>query len=170
MNKNKVLSLFKKFLLIIPISGITIISVMPQMRLNYYLVTTFLSSSVYIVLLNFPILSNIMHTKPIYYEDLEDSDVEEHSEKRSYQILFDIIIQPPLAIFVAILSAYLIYRVKHSNLSPFEVVGIVGGNISIYGRAQKWIGQILLFYLKWRKDKMQKKRKSSLTENENNGV
>jgi uncharacterized membrane protein len=164
--KMKAWSLIKKMLLVIPITGAVVLGVLPEMRLNYYLVTTFLSSSVYILLLNFPTLGSVMHTKPIYYEDLEDSDVEEHSERRVYQHLFNNVIQPPLAVFVAILSAYLIYKVKHSQLSPFEIVGIVGGNISMYGKAQKWIGQILILYLKWKKDRMQRKRKTSMSENE----
>jgi uncharacterized membrane protein len=163
MNVKKI-NLVKRGLLIIPLSGIVVVAVIPEMRLNYYLVTTFLSSSMYIILLNFPVLGSIMHTKPIYYEDLEDSDVEEHSERRVYQHLFIRIIQPPLAMFVAILAAYLIYKVKHSTLSPFEIVGIIGGNISIYYSGQKLIGQFLLWWLKWRKDKMQTKRKMSIEE------
>jgi hypothetical protein len=103
----------------------------------------------------------MMHEKPVYYEDLEDNEVECFSERKAYQRLFTKIIQPPLSLFVAILAAYLIYKVKHSNLSPFEIVGIVGGNLSMYSKAQKWIGQVALWYLKRKKDKLQTKRKTS---------
>jgi hypothetical protein len=156
------------------VSGAVVMGVIPEMRLNYYLVISFFSASVYAVLINFPTLAVMMHTKPVYYDDLEDEDVVDidgnhHTEpgkREAFQRLFTRIIQPPLAIFVAILTGYVLYRVKTTQLSLFEIFGVIGGNISIYASCQKYLGQLLLLFLNWRKEKLQRKRKTSLAENE----
>jgi hypothetical protein len=63
---------------------------------------------------------------------------------------------------MAILTGYFVYKVKSSTLSPFEIVGVVGGNLSLYGNAQRKIGQWIIDFLEWRKKKVQQQRKNSI--------
>jgi hypothetical protein len=63
---------------------------------------------------------------------------------------------------MAILTGYFVYKVKASTLSPFEIAGIVGGNLSLYGNAQRKIGQWIIDALEWKKKKVQQQRKNSV--------
>lgn len=150
-------------LITLPVCGI-LWGIFPRLRLEYYTVVSMCAVSAYSLLINFPSLSHIMHRKPIYYEDLEDTDAESHSEKVGYQRIFVRVINVPLSIFIAMLAGYFIYRVKDSTLSPFEIVGVIGGITSIYGNGQKRVGQFIIDILNWRKQKFQKQRKLSHSE------
>ena len=123
-------SFSKRFSLIVPISGGVVIAVNDYVRFNYYLVMVYIFISMYIILINFKILSTTLHHRPVYFEDLVDDTQLIPGERVLYQKYFVQIIQPLLAVFLSILGAWLIYRVKNSQLSPFELVRILGGTLS----------------------------------------
>ena len=44
--------------------------------------------SVFIILLNFPFLSNFMHQKPIYFDDLQDDSACDEQIRQRFQRIF----------------------------------------------------------------------------------
>ncbi len=155
----KCINIFKRISLVCPIGSAFIFGFIENSRLNYYAVMTMLSLSTYSILINFPYFSKFMHKRPMYYEDLEDEEDADY-----YQKIFIRTINIPLSIFVAFLSGYFIYKVKGTELTVFEIVGVVGGNISVYNNLQRKVGQILIDFLHWYRNK-QLKRRLSVTEN-----
>ena len=155
--------LYQRFLFLIPIASAIVLGLVEEMRTNYYFVTTMCSASFYSILVNFPALSYLMHKKPIYFEDLEDSEVDlQHPDRKRFQKYFITFSTIPFSLFMAILTGYFVYKVRSSTRSPFEIVGIVGGNFSLYGNAQRKVGQWLIDFLEWRKKKVQHQRKNSI--------
>lgn len=138
-------TIIKRSSLIIPIVCGILLGIVDDIRLNYYVVMSLLSLCSYIILINFPVLSKFMHRKPIYFEDLHDADLLDH-----YQRIFIRTINVPLALFVSFLSGYFIYRIKSTSLTYFEIIGVVGGNISVYNNLQKRAGQILIDILHYK--------------------
>lgn len=153
----------KRLLFSIPAASALTLGFVPELRLNYYFVVTMCAASFYSILVNFPTLSYLMHKKPVYFEDLEDHELDpEHPDRRKFQKYFVNTSTVPFSLFMAILTGYFIYKVKTSTLSPFEIAGIVGGNLSLYGNAQRKIGQWIIDILEWKKKKVQQQRKNSI--------
>jgi hypothetical protein len=154
---------YKRLLFSVPLASALTLGFVPDVRLNYYFVVTMCAVSFYSVLVNFPTLTYLMHKKPVYFEDLEDHEVDaNHPDRRKFQKYFVNTSIIPFSLWMAILTGYFVYKVKSSTLSPFEIVGIVGGNLSLYGNAQRKIGQWIIDFLEWKKKKVQQQRKNSI--------
>jgi hypothetical protein len=155
--------MYKRILLIIPIVSAFTLGFVENLRTNYYFVMSMCALSFYSLLINFPVLSYLMHKKPVYFEDLEDVEVDpSHPDRKKFQKYFITFSTIPFSLFMAILTGYFVYKVSSSILSPFEIAGIVGGNLSLYGNAQRKVGQWIIDILEWKKKKVQNQRRNSI--------
>jgi hypothetical protein len=110
----------------------------------YVSVPTFYFIGLYIVLVNFPVIAESLHQKPLYLEDLEilqeESEVPDQTFRRAYRLLMNFI----LAALFAAIAEYVILQGVH-NKSVVEVVAIVGGNLSVYYETQSFIGRLIIW-------------------------
>ena len=83
----------------------------------------------------------MLHSKPIYYEDLRISDNNNTPDDR-FKLVYEMIMIFFLSILIGALADYV--YINGGNQSPIEFVGIVGGNISVYLRIQNIVGKGLL--------------------------
>jgi hypothetical protein len=149
--------------LLIPVSIalVTIPWVFREYLLNYYSFTVFYFFGSYFFFINFPILSEILHTKPVYIEDLiltSNQDAipfDNHSFKKKYTVLMNVI----LAILFSIFADYVILQGVHEK-SIIEVMGILGGNLSLYNKVQNTLGKSLLTLCNCFKTEEQNRRTS----------
>ena len=95
----------------------------------------------FMLLVNFPYLSTMMHSKPIYYEDLRISPENIIPDDR-FKIIYELIMIFFLSGLIGALADYV--YISGGTQTPIEFVGIVGGNISVYLRIQNLVGKILL--------------------------
>lgn len=134
--------------------------------MNYYTFPIFYFFGSYFIFLNFPSIGENLHAKPIYVQDLIMVEDIENNEvfKKTYSIIMNVI----LAILFAFFSEYVI--IKGIDDRPVvEICGIIGGNISIYMKAQNMVGKILLnfcYTMKERKRRMSEDLRDGIEMNE----
>jgi hypothetical protein len=109
----------------------------------YYSIFT-ISISTYVILINFPIIVKQFHSRPIYYDDLEDTKFINVSIRKRFQFIFIFILQITLTLIVAGLVYYYHDRLNHTNLSNMEVFGVLGGFISLLLKIENIVGKISL--------------------------
>jgi hypothetical protein len=88
-----------------------------------------------------------MHTKPFYFEDLEDAEAIDENLKLHFQAIFLRVMNVVLAFIIGGLADYGIYRFHESSLGWFEILGLVGGLLSLYRTVWDHIGRFILMYL-----------------------
>ena len=103
--------------------------------------------STYIILLNFPSLIKIAHSRPIYYEDLEDDRYVNPHIKKKYQNFFNIIIHFFITILISSLCYYYYDRLHNTALSKIELLGVFGGILSMASKIERVIGKTVLSIL-----------------------
>ena len=113
------------------------------MRTLYYIVPT-TSVSVYIILLNFPNVVRRMHSRPLYYGDLEDERFVSPNVRKRFQYVFIFISQVSLSLISSALVFYYYNRFHHTNLSNMEVLGVVGGFVSFLSKIENIVGKFTL--------------------------
>ena len=86
----------------------------------------------------FPKVTVIMHQTPLYYDDLCD---------KANQTAFAAMSAITMALLLAAVLNYAMFRFSHSSLGLFEQVGMAGGMLSIYSKAHELIGKALLRHL-----------------------
>lgn len=90
----------------------------------------------------FPTVTVVMHMTPLYYEDLQDL-----RSRNSFALLSAC----TMSLLAAAVLNYAVFRFQHSTLSHFELVGMVGGMLSLYGSCHEATGKALLKLLHRRK-------------------
>lgn len=135
----------------------------------YIFVSVFISSS--IVFWNFPSLSRLGYTKPVYFEDLNENNKKIIKRKimsnielsKKFQNRFIYIQQLILATTISLIVDYAVQRYQYSTQAIAEVLGSIGGLISLYIKLTRFLGRMLLsflYYIKKReKEKLLKKIK-----------
>jgi len=126
--------------------------------MNYYTFPIFYFFGSYFFFLNFPIIGEILHGKPVYIEDLilsTEEKVDDDSFKKSYAVIMNFI----LAVLFAIFSEYIIIQGVRDK-PVIEIFAIIGGNWSLYMKAQNTIGKILLDFCYCMKSKEHQRRLS----------
>lgn len=96
-----------------------------------------------------------LHAKPTWIEDIEDVACVNPSERLRYQRWFLLVHNVVSSLVLAILVDYRVWRVGDSSLSWFEILGVVGGFVSLYTTMQGYVGAVLLnamLYFKRRRD------------------
>jgi hypothetical protein len=135
----------------------------------YLFFCTFIS--LFILTWNFPFLYKITYMRPIYFEDLDDNNIEP-GKKIKKNILYNIelskkfkdrfIIYQQLltSITFAITVDYLYYRFQTTEYQLFELLGFLGGVLSLFTKVIKFSGRIMLsiFY------RLKKREKEKLLE------
>jgi hypothetical protein len=140
------LQTLKKSLLIILLTPF--ISFIPLQQLDwsrnkYYNIVT-ISASVFVLLINLPIIVKQIHSRPIYYDDLEDTRFINTSVRKRFQLVFIFILQITLTCITAGLVYYYHDRLTTTNLSSIELFGVFGGFISLLLKIENIIGKLAL--------------------------
>lgn len=102
------------------------------------------SLAIYSLLLNFPSIVRRVHSRPLYYNDLEDDTYVDPAIRMRFQYLFIIILQITLSFIASILIYYYYDKMHTSTLSGIEMVGVLGGFVSLLLKLENFIGKIVL--------------------------
>lgn len=108
--------------------------------------------STFVLLFNFPRIVAAIHSKPFYYNDLKNNKMN-FETKRQYQWIFIAILQVTITIVISVLSFYYYDRFHATTLSGMEVIGVLGGMLSLLLKIEHVIGRLALFILKQCKNK-----------------
>ena len=134
--------------------------------------------SALILFLNFPSFVIMLHSRPIYFDDLiiknyeGDSCIYDESFRKKYQKIFVVIASSTSAIMVGVTVELWFFRDDTFNgngdnsagdqtVNSFVVLGIIGGLLRIYYGATMILGRVLLSVLK----KLKKKEQEKLRQN-----
>jgi len=128
----------------------------------YYFISFFISGL--ILSWNFPGITSVLSSKPIYYDDLS-LDANEKSERKimsniesskKFQNIYRVIQQFILSIALALIIDYGIIQLENSNMRVTDLLIAIGGLASIYTRMVYYIGMglvsILYYYKKKERD------------------
>ena len=136
----------KRILLILtPLPLLSISNIKLFSLIEYIIPTTVISS--YIILLNFPMLTKILHEKPIYFSDLEDNKYNDITIKKRFQYIFIVISQLTTTIIITSIVYYYHTQFHITTLSRTEICGVFGGIVSILTKAESFIAKRLLMIL-----------------------
>jgi hypothetical protein len=165
---------WKRFFLPLAVA-LPILIYFEKLRMDIYIFFSCLISSL-IICWNFPGIAKMGYTKPIYFEDLaEQTQVSRKILKKkilnnietskNFQYQFILIQQIILSFTIAIIIEYASYRYKSTNLIFTEVLGLLGGLVSLYSKITKIIGKILLKFLYYKKKRERKRIIRSMNSN-----
>lgn len=147
---------------------------------NYYYIFFSIFTSLLILTWNFPTISRIIYSRPIYFEDLNkqiSKDDNENRKKIIYNIensdkfksRFILFQQFIISIVIALTADYIksrLYDNHDNNLSTYAMIGIMGGLLSIMIKIIKFCGKIsLLIIYKQKKKTEEDELYDSNTEN-----
>jgi hypothetical protein len=136
------------------------IAVIPYNQLawsrNLYFIVPASGVGTYIILLNFPSLVKAVHSRPLYYDDLEDIRFVDYSVRRRYQFVFILILQITFTIIISGLIYYYYNRFHLTTLSNVEMFGVFGGCISLLLKIENNIGTAVLNIINLVKNKSKK--------------
>jgi hypothetical protein len=121
-------------------------------RSLYYLVPAS-GLTTFILLINFPQIVKKIHGRPLYYEDLVDEKYVDPLIKRHFQIIFICMLQITLTLIMTGLIYYYYDRLHNTELSKMEILGVLGGFISLLMKIENFIGNCTLSLLNICKDK-----------------
>ncbi len=110
------------------------IALVPALRCAWA-VTPLAVLAAFVLCRAFPQVTVVMHQTPLYYDDLD---------KKEARQVFSALSSVTMALLLGAVLDYGMFRFAHSNLSGFELVGVVGGMLSIYGKAHEVTGKALL--------------------------
>ena len=119
-------------------------------RTLYYILPT-TAISIYVILLNFPNIVKIAHSKPVYFNDLEDINGASEKLKKKYQQIFVVILQILLTVIMSGMFYYYYSRFHNTTLSNLEILGVLGGYISLLSKIERLVGKSLLSILNYYK-------------------
>ena len=130
---------------LLPISGalIALPLIFQEQLMNVVIIPIFCFFGSYFIFLNFPGIAESLHSKPIYNEDLIVERTGNISDE-TFKVIHSGIMNFVLALLFAFFSEYIIIKQKISSKSPFEIIGLVGGNLGIYMGVQDTVGRVML--------------------------
>jgi hypothetical protein len=117
----------------------------------YYILPMAFTSS-YCFFVNFPFLLKIMHSKPSYYDDLEDPLYVDSGVRKRFQHIFIIILQIILSIAAVVLAYYYMGDYNNTYLSTVELFGVFGGFVVALIHIGRCFGIVLIFVLNIQKN------------------
>lgn len=166
--KRRCYYIFSHKIFFIPISIILPIFIYFEHFQNpfYIFISTFIST--FILVLNFPHVTKMLYTKPIYFEDLflEDREPIEKNyikimhnieSSKKFQQRFVLSQQFILSLTISLVVEYLTYKLKNNSYELMEIFGLLGGLFSLYSKIITIIGKIVLFILYYQKKKEKEK-------------
>lgn len=136
-----------------------------KLQNDLYIFLSCLVSS-FILTWNFPYFSKYGYTRPIYFEDLEQDKlsykkiikkkiITNIETSKKFQNKFILLQQLILSITMALIIDYSTHRYKNTALVFTEILGIIGGLLSLYLKITKFIGKLILkiLYLSKKKER-----------------
>ena len=121
----------------------------------YYSIT--IGVDAYIFFINYPWLIQILHASPVYYEDLEDEKYTDHHSRKQHQSVFIFSNQILIAFITSCFVYYYQYKYEHSNLSLFEMAGVLWGIASLMMSVYKFLAKVIKGCIsRWKKVKSRK--------------
>ena len=146
--------------LLLPISAVFLAlpCVFKTELMNFYAFPIFYFFGSYFFFLNFPKIGEILHRKPTYVDDLvlTTDGIDDDTFKKTYTVIMNFI----LASLFAIFSEYIIIQGIRDK-PMIELFAIVGGNWSLYMKAQNTVGKITLGICHCMKKKEVRRRRMS---------
>ena len=144
---------WKRFFLPLAII-LPILIIFEKLQNDFYIFISCLVSS-FILTWNFPYFSKFGYTKPIYFEDLEQekinynkviknkiiSNIENSTKFQNRFLFFQQII---LSVTLALIIDYSTHRYKDTQLVFTEILGLLGGLVTLYLKITQIIGKIIL--------------------------
>jgi hypothetical protein len=130
-------------LTILPFMSFIPLRLMDWSRTLYYIVPAS-GFATYIVLLNFPLIVKGVHSRPLYYDDLEDNRFVDPLVRKHFQFIFICILQVTLTLIISGVIYYYYDRLHNTKLSSIEVFGVLGGSISLLLKIENVIGKVML--------------------------
>ena len=122
-----------------------------------YTITACIAFSSFLLVWNFPGVAIFWNRRPLYYEDLEDSrpgmGFSEPFRQR-FQKRFMIFQQVGVILAATIIFDYTTHRIE-DHQTPIEIIGIIGGLMSLYTSIVSLIGKVWLKFLFYRKRKQE---------------
>ena len=148
---NKICIFKRSTLILIPIQIVIPFYINFNNYLLFYIIPCSVISTI-ILIVNFPILIKMLHTRPVYYEDilLIDKCVDNPYE---LQNIFLYVNGTTSIIFVIISCIYLYTKIQ-TSANIIDTIGIFGGLVILYSKFQMYIGKgvlAILFYIKTKK-------------------
>lgn len=151
----------KLFLIFLPTPILIFIPPLEWARSLYYITFSVIFSTASI-LINFPKIIHFLHGKSVSFEDLEDEHAVDTKTKKRFQTIFEITITVTLAILMGALIDYYLDRFGNTKLSNLEILGIIGGFMSLLYKIEDFIGKLLLIGLHCYKKEFSPKSSSIL--------
>lgn len=131
---------------------------------NEYCIMSYLFISVLSFLYNFQCFTIFFHEKPIYFEDLKDTNNKVNfnpTANLKFQNTFIFIHQITLSMAFVVIIDFFYHRLHTVNLTLIQVLGIIGGFISLYQKITSLLGNILIEIL-YRTKKINDKYKNEV--------
>ena len=131
---------------------------------NYIYIFFSTFTSLLILTWNFPNISKVIYSKPIYFEDLAENQDNENKIQKSkiiydiknsskFKFRFLIFQQFMISSIIALVADYLKSKLHNTNHSTVELFGLIGGILSLMIKSIKIIGSIVLHILYVKKNK-----------------
>lgn len=121
----------------------------------YIFIASFVSS--FILVFTFPQITRMIYTKPIYFEDLYLDDKEQiknhikilHNieNTKKFQNKFILSQQIIMALAISLIIEYLTFKITNKSYETIELLGLLGGLISLYVKIITIIGKLFLSFL-----------------------
>ena len=119
----------KRFFFIVPIILISLLFILDKLMDNLYFFygTIFITFS--ILFWNIPFLIIVLHTTPVYYEDLKIISTATNTDIYNLQSIFSGLNGFISSIFITMIIFYILTTYKIKDYSIIELLGIIGGFI-----------------------------------------
>lgn len=148
----------KMTLCALPISGCILYFYTPSIN-HIYVRLCIVSINSIIIFINFPMCIKMLHTKPVYYEDILIID-KYASQTNPYHLQrYFLYINGITTIIFVVISMEYLYQSSIHNAYFIDTIGTLGGLNVLYSKLQMYFGKTLLSVLYYIKNK-----KYSITE------
>ena len=156
------LCLKKRFLLIF--CFLPFIAFLGEPYDNEYSILSYIFISILVFLYNYPCCTIFLHEKPIYFDDLKNTNNKVNFNPTAnikFQNTFIVIHQITLSIAFVFIIDFFYHRVHTMRFTLIEMFGIIGGFISLYQKITSLLGNILIEIL-YRTKKINEKYKNEI--------
>lgn len=110
----------------------------------WWLLVVAVSTSTYCVLLNVPQLVLWSHSRPVWFEDLEDPLRIEPHYKRRFQRYFIMLHTLVIVVMVASTVYYYFHKYEQSSLGLWAILGLIGGVLNLVQLLETYAGNLLI--------------------------
>ena len=147
---------FKRLMMVLPLAALICLWYVPEdLYFSLYFLSPMCFASSFALLCNFPQLGSWIHTKPLHVNDLRVL----HSKKQNFLWWYTYITNALLAVVITgIIDWTFTIQKKHHSASAVEILGTLGGVLSLYLKIESVLATSLL-HLTFRCKQQSKKKK-----------